>query len=425
MNLTPTGLRRVATSLTLVAASGLCQAATESSSNNFFGTAAGFNVPTGNQNSFFGANAGHETTTGSSNVFVGFSAGYMTSSGTFNTCAGKGAGGSTSTGSGNTFLGNSAGADNTIGSQNTALGFNADVAANNLTNATAIGALSEVSQSNSLVLGSVNGVNTATSNVNVGIGTTAPARQLHVIGDNAVFRMDRTTDAAAFMLVRIDNAGNPLKTFVVGASAAGPHNGTFVINDLDTAVGGGGHNRMTIYNDGSVHFPGIVTTGSSIRFKHDVSTLTGADLALNQLRGVRFTRNDNGKPDIGLIAEEVAQVYPELVGHHPETGEVKAVNYQAFVGVLIEGFKAQQATVNAQQAKLETQQQELSQVRAENQVQQAKLETQQQELAQLRADQNQQLAALREQLALLEVRLALSQGTAPSVSSVFPRTREH
>ena len=292
-------------------------------------------------------------------------------------------------------------------------------------------------QSNSLVLGSVNGVNSATSNVNVGIGTTTPARQLHLKGDNAVFRMDRSQDAAAFMLVRTNAGGTPLKTFVVGASASGSNNGTFVINDLGTAVGGNGTNRMTIYNDGSVHFTGTLTTGSSIRFKHDVSTLTGADVALNQLRGVRFTRNDNGKPDIGLIAEEVAQVYPELVGHHPETGAVEAVNYQAFVGVLIEGFKAQQRELSqvrtenqtqrlelsqvraenqTQQAKLETQQQELSQVRTENQVQQAKLETQQQELAQLRADQNHQLAALREQLALLEVRLALSQGTAPSVA---------
>ena len=296
-----------------------------------------------------------------------------------------------------------------------------------LTNATAIGARSQVDQSNSLVLGSVNGVNSATSNVNVGIGTTTPARQLHLKGDNAVFRMDRSQDAAAFMLVRTNAGGTPLKTFVVGASASGSNNGTFVINDLGTAVGGNGTNRMTIYNDGSVHFTGTLTTGSSIRFKHDVSTLTGADVALNQLRGVRFTRNDNGKPDIGLIAEEVAQVYPELVGHHPETGAVEAVNYQAFVGVLIEGFKAQQATITAQknelnevrtqnqmqQARLETQQQELSQVRADYQ---SKLDSQQQELAQLRADQNHQLAALREQLALLEVRLALSQGTAPSVA---------
>ena len=106
---------------------------------------------------------------------------------------------------------------------------------------------------------------------------------------------------------------------------------------------------------------------------------------------------------------------------------MEAVNYQAFVGVLIEGFKAQQATITAQknelnevrtqnqmqQARLETQQQELSQVRADYQ---SKLDSQQQELAQLRADQNHQLAALREQLALLEVRLALSQGTAPSVA---------
>ena len=435
MNPILTRLRWVVTSVALATA-GFALAFTESDNNNFFGTGAGNGASTtGSWNSFFGGYAGDVTTSGNFNTFVGFmagdanttgsynvfsgtQAGYVNIDGDYNVFSGYGAGINNIGGNYNVFFGTFAGFINTTGSLNTALGHEAGLGANNLSNATAIGAQSQVDQSNSLVLGSVNGVNDATSNVNVGIGTTTPARQLHLKGDNAVFRMDRSQDAAAFMLVRTNASGTPLKTFVVGASASGSNNGTFVINDLGTAVGGNGTNRMTIYNDGSVHFTGTLTTGSSIRFKHDVSTLSGADVALNQLRGVRFIRNDNGKPDIGLIAEEVAQVYPELVGHHPETGAVEAVNYQAFVGVLIEGFKAQQATITAQQnelnqvradyqSKLDSQQQELSQVRAENQAQRL-------EMSQVRADQNQQLAALREQLALLEVRLA--QGTAPSVA---------
>ena len=72
---------------------------------------------------------------------------------------------------------------NTIGSNNSAFGDGAGFSANNLTNATAIGANAQVSQSNSLVLGSINGFNGATADTNVGIGTTTPTKRLHVVGD--------------------------------------------------------------------------------------------------------------------------------------------------------------------------------------------------------------------------------------------------
>ncbi len=86
-------------------------------------------------------------------------------------------------GTSNTFVGSSAGDTNATGSNNTAVGASADVGAANLTNATAVGANASVTQSNSLVLGGVTGVNGGT-NVNVGIGTTAPKTKLEVSGGN-------------------------------------------------------------------------------------------------------------------------------------------------------------------------------------------------------------------------------------------------
>jgi hypothetical protein len=164
---------------------------------------------------------------------------------------------------------------------------------------------------------------------NVGVGLTNPARQLHLRGDNATFRMDRPVDTAAFILVRTDASGNPLKTFVVGANAAGPNNGEFVINDLGANVGGPGTRRMTITNAGNVIFAGTVSQASSARYKRDIETLTGTGDALQRLRGVRFVRVATGQPELGLIAEEVAEVYPELVEHDAATGQIEAVNYSA------------------------------------------------------------------------------------------------
>ena len=195
----------------------------------------------------------------------------------------------------------------------------------------------------------------------VGMGTATPARQLHMSGSNAVFRMDRSTDTAAFMIVRTNASNTPLKSFVVGVNAAGANDGEFVINDLGSQVGGAGSRRMTINTAGNVAFTGTVSavaysSTSSARYKKNVETLTKASQAVEKLRGVRFDWKDNGKQSIGLIAEEVAKVFPELVEF--DKGQANGVNYPALVAVLVEALKEQQAKIDTakeqQQAELRT-----------------------------------------------------------------------
>jgi hypothetical protein len=92
---------------------------------------------------------------------------------------------------------------NTTGSENTAVGYLTDASVNNLTNATAIGARAVVGASNSIVLGSISGVNGATSSVKVGIGVQAPAAELEVNGytklgtDAPKIRMKKLTGTTA------------------------------------------------------------------------------------------------------------------------------------------------------------------------------------------------------------------------------------
>jgi hypothetical protein len=100
-----------------------------------------------------------------------------------------------STGSYNSFFGTSAGISNTVENYNSFLGYYSDGAAG-ITNATAIGYLAKVTQSNSLVLGGVNGVNFATAETNVGIGVTNPDRQLTVEGTQALGRFRRYNGTA-------------------------------------------------------------------------------------------------------------------------------------------------------------------------------------------------------------------------------------
>lgn len=132
-------------------------------SNSFFGYSAGGSNATGTQNSFFSGNAGGANTTGNANAFFGYSAG-----------------GATMNGGNNSFFGTLAGATNAHGFNNTLIGFSADVGSNSLSNATAIGAHALVTQSNSLILGSIFGVNGASQDTMVGIGTTEPTSPLTI-----------------------------------------------------------------------------------------------------------------------------------------------------------------------------------------------------------------------------------------------------
>jgi hypothetical protein len=184
----------------------------------------------------------------------------------------------------------------------------------------------------------------------VGIGTERPARQLHLTGSNASFRMDRSLDAASFFLNRIDASGQILKGYQVGTSTV--NGGEFLISDMGAKAGGPGTRRMTINAagevvfTGGVHAPEFVST-SSARYKEDVTTLVGASASVEQLRGVRFTWKDSGEPSLGLIAEEVAEVFPEVVKVDDATGQADAINYPALTAVLVEAFKEQRARLDA------------------------------------------------------------------------------
>jgi len=87
---------------------------------------------------------------------------------------------------------------------------------------------------------------------------------------------------------------------------------------------------------------------SSIRWKEDVRTLEDPLALVEQLRGVRYDWKESGASDVGVIAEEVAKVLPELV-EFDESGQANGVHYAKLAAVLIEATKVQQQTIESKE----------------------------------------------------------------------------
>ena len=96
-------------------------------------------------------------------------------------------------------------------------------------------------------------------------------------------------------------------------------------------------------------FTGVVTapnfvSSSDARLKTEVETIVGALVLVGSLRGVRFTMD--GSRQIGVIAQEVEAVLPEVVRADGQSGQL-SVAYGNVVGLLIEAIKELAARVAA------------------------------------------------------------------------------
>ncbi|MDH4064148.1 MAG: tail fiber domain-containing protein [Acidobacteriota bacterium] len=380
---------------------------------------------TGIQNTAMGFQAMNDNTTGTFNTAVGFQAlqnnvsgqsstamGFRSldlSTANENTGLGSFAMSNTTSGGQNTAIGFSTLSGNTTGTQITALGFNAEVSANNLVNATAIGARAVVNQSNSLVLGSINGLNGATSHVNVGIGTTTPQGRLEIATEGVANEfIVRAAFAIPQLIGRASNgtlaapsvvvSGDRLMSlegegFDTAAFRPGANIEILAAEDWSTTAHGGRidfwtvpngstapQRRMTIHQDGRVaigttapadvlHVNGDVRVGNCVRnsagtqiagtcasdarFKRDITPFPSLLDRVARLQPVNYFWRADQFPDrawsaertYGLVAQDVETVMPDLV-RTMEDG-YKAVDYSKLPLVLLQAVRELKAANDA------------------------------------------------------------------------------
>ena len=208
---------------------------------------------------------------------------------------------------------------------------------------------------------------------NVGIKTTSPATFLQVGTYNAA---EKYIDQVAYP----DSPGENMM-HIAAPSTTGRYGGgiswggttTSTANICARAAGASGAldisfgvgttaavtEEMRLLNNGDLHVNGDVisfsATLSDRRLKDNIKTIDGALDKVKALRGVEYDWNKGarkGTHDVGLIAQEVESVVPEIVHEHvmpllegDEDTVYKTVDYEKIVALLIEGMKEQDAKI--------------------------------------------------------------------------------
>jgi uncharacterized coiled-coil protein SlyX len=317
------------------------QALTLGVGNTAIGTFSLFSVTTGSFNTAVGAGS-LDLNTGDSNTATGAAALLFNTAGTENTATGTAALELNSTGGFNTANGAFALFSNTQGETNTATGLQA------LFNNT-IGFDNTANGANALISNTEGIDNTATGDLALrnnitGDGNTA-------IGHNALANStsgDLNTALGA-------NAGNGVTTAsnVICIRAAGTDvsDSCFIGNIYSNAqpIVGTDPDSVTITSGGRLGRGNV----SSRRYKHDIKPMEKASEVLYALKPVSFRYHKEYDATqtlaFGLIAEEVAEVYPDLVGRNPE-GQPESVRYEQINAMLLNEFLKEHSKVQEQEA---------------------------------------------------------------------------
>jgi len=304
-----------------------------------------------NNNTAEGDGALFHLTTGVENTAVGSDALQLNTTGNNNTAIGRGALNHNTTGDHNTANGVVALFFNTSGGSNTATGFRAlvnnrgslntamgaDALFNNTTAFfnTAMGFQALYSNTTGLS-NAANGYQALFSNQTGGQNTASGVQALYrttgdlniALGFQAGINLTTGDNN-----IDIGNAGVAGESNKIRIGKQGTHNGTFIAGISGVVVTG---SQVVVNAMGKL---GVAT--SSARFKEDIKPMGKSSEAILALKPVTFRYKKeidaDQIPQFGLIAEEVAAVNPDLIGHDVH-GKINTVRYEAVSAMLLNEF---------------------------------------------------------------------------------------
>jgi hypothetical protein len=185
------------------------------------------------------------------------------------------------------------------------------------------------------------------------------------------FLTSGTSNAAESVKMEIDTQGNvsiqdgnlsisaTKKIYVDGGSDT--YLSEYSANEFEIVTG---NTRKFALSGGNLYHTGSINSNHSFsdeRLKENIVVIPNALEKISSLRGITFTRKDDGSVGTGLIAQELEKVLPEAVYksktidslENDDAEEWKAINYGNTVGLLVEAIKEQQVLIEALQKEVE------------------------------------------------------------------------
>ncbi|HMF07946.1 MAG TPA: tail fiber domain-containing protein [Thermoanaerobaculia bacterium] len=319
----------------IIDTNGYYGSTSESASNLFMGFGAGNTTMAGLGNTGIGTSVLAGNNFGDGNTGVGNGALEFNADGDGNTAVGSQALQANTHGASNTAIGGAAMTYNTIGGANTALGAGALFGNRTGSQNTAIGygaiAANPVDANNNTAVGN-SALSQTTGGDNIAVGSFA-GQQL-TTGDHNI-DIGNVGVAAEAATIRIGVQGTQTATYIAGIANAG------VVGD-----------PVYVASDGQLGLGPI----SSIRFKEDVHDIADASSGLLGLRPVSFRYkleiDPSGLVQYGLLAEEVAKIYPDLVLCDAQ-GRPLTVRYPLLVPMLLNEVQKDRKEILDLKARLE------------------------------------------------------------------------
>ena len=179
------------------------------------------------------------------------------------------------------------------------------------------------------------------------------------IGDLSAFSGSFTQRSAIDVVAHSD--GDLLTAYASGSSGDRFNIELDTGNSLAKISSGGGYNLTFSTEGGTMNFEssgmgtatysfdGDVVISSDARLKSNIVSLGSTLSKLLQIDGKSYEMK--GKQKIGVLAQEIQEVFPELVSE--DDNEMLAVNYQGLVPVLINALKEQESKIIDQQAQID------------------------------------------------------------------------
>lgn len=217
---------------------------------------------------------------------------------------------------------------------------------------------------NNLLFGGAAGNSTSNlvydcSNQRLGLGTNSPSSKIHVKSSDTIPAIVESEIATKNETLFINSyasgpvnanictfatgtVSSPTKRWSIGLYSTGPY-----VDQFAFLLDGGTNTsdiRARLTRDGDLHINGTLSESSALRYKENIEPIEDVLDDVCKLNPVSYNLINNSKKQYGVIAEEVDEIFPDLVCRDGNN-EIQAVNYTRLTAVLIQAVKELQTEI--------------------------------------------------------------------------------